>query len=1368
MSSLKIVNYGDIQPKVRQRNLYNVFQKSLKQIEQHISFEKIDIVILTGDLFEYAIPNEPERKLIYNHLAHLLNIDTVKEIVFLLGNHDLEKDKKVLESNQGQNAINIFLDFITNLDEEQAQKIIYCQESKIYQSKISNEIQYIAYSLEDNLLPDLNLIDENKINLCLFHGMLKEYVDERKIPLRKDIYSSLHSIEIFPQNSYILASDIHEQWSKDGLNNQVFTYTGSVTQLNHNEGAFIKIGSEIDIKKYAEGKSIKLYEIENKKVSIKSLPIKNTILYITAELDIEIPGETIINCIRNIFETICIPSDHKEIPIYIKIKSSNSLLKLESEIFNIISGISKNIFLSFEYDKIIQTTYNNVNNKVITGILEENVKQTDSESTSDNLLFDLNQENIDSLTLSDVQLKKLFNSVLEQNLKSIEDVDITNKELSNDINSLFSEQLNQTLLKSSKRYNIILESIETNGFMKLLANRIQLNIPGLIRILGANGIGKTTLYNMIRWTITGDVFEGMSQKQVMRNQLIVFNKNLPENDLVFTRLNFIVNNLQIIATRSVERKWKNNTSYEQKISVNWKDYISTVDRNFKLQVIDIDSETKEKTEKQYTGEQAEKALLLWFGQTIQNIMFMNQIKLEQLLRKDSEDLNNLILNFLGIDYLGKLESNLKEVKTDLFSIAKPLRSKDDIQLALTDCKIFIKQDEEKLRIQEEEKIKLNIELQNIDKKKISINEELINIGNIPNLISEAELTENELKTFLDAFEPKVKKEKVLFTEIKPESKQKEIDSNNELILSEQEKINNYDFEIKNFQDVNTNLIQVTLKELVINETNQIIDSELKILDEIKQINSDILVFYNNIREYFDDKIQQFKNKKQEKEETIVLYNNHIINKNKIISDNLKEIESGVCDKCGTILNKNPEDFELHKKELLIKNDQLAEEVKGHESEISIQKGLISKIDAFIKQYGEYRDLAVSKNIEITNLSGGIKTDMQSNFDSILGATKEIELRNSKLNELKILKDTILLSDKIQYNDYSIEDRFNVNEFKIITVNQDFISNLLIIITKHKANLVEIKLIEDKKIWIQTQIDLLKEANTTFLTSYNTALSNYQTLLDANIKANNDIDIFNSEVDTWNNSQLIKQSEHDKLKLSIEKLKSEKLPLYNSSKEKSDSILLEYNSCNSNLEKINQEIININSSIQNNKSKKEKVDIEYENYLKYQKNNLIWKVYNKLISESFKEIVFEYYRIFLNNSLNSLLIDVNFKLFWNDKNELYHITYDKGLTIYAPIQQSSGMETSFLALALLYTIHQLNLKNSISHIFIDEISGTLSNGQNLSYESENYQELLVLILNKFKSKSIFIIDHHITNLFQTVTYEVRPDNEKIGSIYVQLT
>ena len=265
----KIAHYADIQVKNREKPLYLVYKNTLKQIESIIESSQVEIAVLAGDFFEYDTPNDSERKLINNHLARLLNIETLKEIVLIAGNHDLTKDKKQIDTLVGFNPISIFNDMMGTLDEEKAKKIIYIKESKIYQSKVDERINYIGYSLEDRTGPDssswaldLTTINPDKINICIFHAMIKEYVDLRKIPLRKDIYNSLFSLEQFPANSLILAGDIHENLKFEGLSGQIFYYPGSTTEHTHNEGSFYKISDTIE-PKIGETKSVKIFDFES-------------------------------------------------------------------------------------------------------------------------------------------------------------------------------------------------------------------------------------------------------------------------------------------------------------------------------------------------------------------------------------------------------------------------------------------------------------------------------------------------------------------------------------------------------------------------------------------------------------------------------------------------------------------------------------------------------------------------------------------------------------------------------------------------------------------------------------------------------------------------------------------------------------------------------------------------------------------------------------------------------------------------------------------------------------------------------------------------------------------------------------------------
>jgi hypothetical protein len=154
--------------------------------------------------------------------------------------------------------------------------------------------------------------------------------------------------------------------------------------------------------------------------------------------------------------------------------------------------------------------------------------------------------------------------------------------------------------------------------------------------------------------------------------------------------------------------------------------------------------------------------------------------------------------------------------------------------------------------------------------------------------------------------------------------------------------------------------------------------------------------------------------------------------------------------------------------------------------------------------------------------------------------------------------------------------------------------------------------------------------------------------------------------------------------------------------------------------------------------------------------MAWTIYENLIKNKFKSVVFGYYKSFLNLFLSELLDNVDFSLYWDESNELIMAKNKHGRTVYQPVFQASGMETGFLGLALVYTFYIINMRNSVNIVFIDELSGTLNTGEDLDYPAENYQELFVLMLSKFKTVNRFIVDHNIKNLYETTTYLVSPN------------
>lgn len=1340
---MKILHSADIQVKNREKNLFRATEKTLKNIEKVVIDTKAEIFIIAGDLFEYAEPNDSERRLIYNFLSRIANIDTLLELVIITGNHDLIKDKKQIDTMVGYNPINTFTDLINKFNV--GNKILYLSESKYYNSRVSDKIQYLAYSLEDGMDVDLTKApgkDESRQTICLFHDMLKDYVDSVKLPLRKDIYEKLKSIDEFPANTLITAGDIHKNLTFKGIDGQLFIYPGSPMEHTHSEGTYIDVSTDIKLHN-GERKVIKQYEFDDvkspKDFVITEHQLEKFVTYNTITLDSKQDYKTVIaENLKNV--KLQIGSE----VTFVKVKSANIFVKYEQDIFNILSNHLKSddrlrFRIEFDYDKFVQTD-KAVNNEVIQKILDE--KKDELNIDSDDLNIELDTSNIDDLILSDNHLKTLFKSILDAQMKKVKtDDDIEGDDISKDVMAIFERELIE-FQSNSKRYNILFEEIETTtGFMGLIANKIDLNIPGLARIFGTNGIGKTTLYRMIRWVISGEVFEGMARNTVAKNNLIVFNKNLIHKDTVDVKLRVNINNLKVVATRIVTRKWKNNTTDEQKSDINWKDYVSAVERNF---IIDV--ETPEGDKKQFTGEQAEKSIMLWFGQTMNNILFINYPKLESLLQTPSDKLNEMILNFIGVDYLKQLEGNLDQIKAELATTSKPKRNKEDIRTSIIDGKILIKRAEKELLDVDTEITKIKTKIVDLEEKIKSKTTEMINMGNITDIIIEKESKFNEIKTFIDTFEPKTKKDKIVFDKIEPIINQTEIDnlqSQIDLINKEIEELkqseiiqDNKRTEIFNKLDV---LINEKLDELKNQKTSKLQLSEAnkeKIAGEFKLV----VAYIDGIIKQLEDRQANSEAKIQEIK-SVILLNQEQIRKN---NDNL---ESGICDKC-----KRPfaEDFEAHKEQLIKENAGLLV-VNTEQSELlQPETELLLKIKETIKLFNVSRDLAMANSDEI------IKTEKLqkgcAEFFANICTHKEAAIEiNKQIQAIDILiydwQSVVGLKSNI---DFVIPETINCESLT------EIITNLKGIVDE-KSKISE--LISTKNNYSETKSNNIIQIKNDYIV----ALQEYQKLLNVNIAENNSIGEFNKTVDEHNNQILIKKSELGNISTELSDLKINKLPVY----VKHQTELSEYRQSKQELDvsldlqvRKESDLKIANVRLTNELAQFEK---EYTDYLAYLKNDIVWKIYSKLIKDNFKEIVFDYYRTFLNQTLNILLGNVNFKLFWNQDSELYMISYKNGICSYQPVQQSSGMETTFLGLALVYTMHLLNVKNSVSHIFIDEISGTLNDGEDLTYDAENYQELMVLILSKFKDKTVFIVDHNIKNLFETVTYEVQPD--KFGSKFV---
>lgn len=1340
-----VTHSADIQVKNRNINLYQETLATLKKIEEYVEYSKSKIHIISGDLFEYAVANEIERNLIYNHICRLLNIKTLEELIIIDGNHDLVKENK---KTTDENALSIISSVLDTINNEVSHKLKYIKKCEVIESSVCNDILFIPYALErrsewEELTKIVDSVySDDRVKICLYHAMLREYAQEAGLPLQPNQLNKLDSINLFPKHSKIFAGDIHVPFVfSDKENDRTFIYPGATMQHTFGEGEYISVSDEVKIKQ-APSKKINIYQIDTDKIKVgmSEMIIPNYVQYLTIRLDSNVPYDLIKYNLTNLDNSI-INSENKT--CYIRIKSSNIFITKEKEIFDIIKNkFNTNVHIQFEYDKFVQTSETS-DNKIIQDLVDNKLEELNIEKSQEKELL-ITNDNIDNLILTNEQCIKLFDDILNQTINKLTgtfDYDIKENDVYSDILALFRTQLGLCTEKSSQRFNIHFDFVSCNNFMILGDNHIDLCNKGITRILGTNGIGKTTLYRLIRWIITGQIIEGMKSNQAVQNNLMVFNKNLPNNNEVKGTLELTINGQKVILERIAIRKWKSGVSEENMLSQNWTDFVSNVERSFKLTIYPTDM-TKEP--KVFVGEQAEKTISNWFGETINTILFLDQNKIKSILNTPAAKLNETILNYIGIDYLEKLEANLDGVKEDLMSIRKPLFKREEIQEKLIDCDILINKAKEESENLNKSKETCNYEIKEIQKDINSKHDEIIEFGHIPNMIKDSLQTISEEENNLLQLEklPQEIKEKPIFVNV-------EIKLNDELISENNQNIDSCKNVIEEYTNKKDNVLTIISdieskqKVLMSNEIDKTRNLLNALIEEKNIYENEQKQYYDVIRKELQLTLDALRLKYQEKQNIKNEYEFSIKNLENDCKHYEDELKNGYCPTC----KRQYDNFTDADKNKIMDNLKKAKSlIESNNKELSTLNVWFEQFKGVEEKCNRNYNYAYNSNYLLFN-DEKIVIKYKEQYLLITELIKKIDKNSEDIKSTEIYLKSILNSEYINKTD-------NLNEFEQeyhnlseqIKINQDLILSYSKIIDEQNQKIKEYQIIIDKENY-----------------RYKTAFEKYQKAYSEWQEICNNIDKENQSVNKNINNILNTKTKIEMLKSSHKSLE-EKLSKYEELNNQYIILQESIKNKQNELQAINDNFTRQQVKITSYENQKEQLRKEYDELIQYQKNQIIWKIYQKLIKTTFKNIVFEYYRVFLNNTLNHLLSDVSFKLYWNKDSQLTMVNVKNGIITYQPVQLSSGMETTFLGLSLIYCIGLLNVKNTVSNLFIDEISGTLNKGKELSYIAEDYQELFVKILHKFTDKNVFIVEHSISDIKEDVIYEVVPKENY--SIYVR--
>lgn len=838
-------------------------------------------------------------------------------------------------------------------------------------------------------------------------------------------------------------------------------------------------------------------------------------------------------------------------------------------------------------------------------------------------------------------------------------------------------------------------------------------LGGLIKLTGGNGVGKTTFYNAIKWVLTGFISKDQNKVKKNENNLLIFNDYRWSTDETSVALKLRINGNVAIVARKATREWKKNATEEQKQSKEWKKYISGTSQSVTIQI----------GEDMLQSEKAEEWLSNIFGglENLERIVFPNQFTLKNFVCSDPGRLCEEVLNHIGMNFFERMESAYETVRKDsLSSLAKPSQTIDTLKQLIAEGELKHKELEEQFDNIGSDIGAIDMNLYSAEetikelngKKHPGITEESINAESLSIQQDEESITERFSKANVaeELLSTKINQTDITILEIGVETAQKELETAQTKVGEARVNVEKANASIQsNIQEIKirTSEIDAAFKEresslrLEISELgNQKIQAETE-LAACRTNQSNILKSTLDVIE------QKLKEEIHSRNLKTAELNNYVGKANDLRHDIEKLQNSKVCPTCNRELDN---DHLVHIQEQII---PLKSKLTETETKIQELKTDIESIETLEAELNK-QHLDISENpSSITELMEEYSKEkpIKEHIDMIL---KSIASKNEILGSLDeerkhAIKTDSAISEMVKKHE---QLKFNVTEAETE-------------VTKAETE------VTSKKEQLTVATNALAEYNKNIqnlekVRSLKTSLESEQKALDIRKVTCSD-----------NFKKLESNRELDKLIAEEQQTETE---------------------LKKKLEELRQREQNIKVQVQSIKESKKRYEMDIENAVLYRVTEQGLKQYKTLLGkQGLPQHIFSMIRGLLNHRLNDLLEYMEFRLHFNQDNQLQMIDLSKPSNPIRTPMQMSGMQTVFTGLALIYVNRMCNNTFIFDELFIDEVSGQLNRGDELTYESQNYQEQLKKLLKRFTNLKVWIVDHVIEDMEEDFRLEVVPSN-----------
>lgn len=1280
MSKIKIFHTADIQIEVRNSApRYDEFKFMLSKMVNEIKANECNLVVLCGDLTEYAVPNEVERKLLLEFINTVASI--VDEVVVIKGNHDIiQQSSRNTYLNNGQKTI--VPDALDILLTNHKSNIVYCPTSGIYESNRFN-IDYLVWGQKHKYeaVPTkaYNPIEEYKLRLdrptiTLFHDCIRNAINFDGKPVngsdKRPDYKFVTPL--------VLAGDIHNP-SICKLGDSTFTYCSSPIPRNFGEGDYFHNGLKVQNNAIKHGYNLIDFDDETGEFVIEFHPLQQYNMYQTIVLDWAFD----LDKFKSLYEPY--QSTQANIKIRIKEDYEHILTKLE-DIIAIVKLRNQNSTIRIESGKDIQSDT----------ITAESI-------------------NVEKLISID-RIKEIATEFVTRKVQGSKSIPKEDKEqVALDIVNIFNEELDY-FERTNTTLDVVPISVEVSNFMALGDNvKIGFN-GGITKISGSNGAGKSTLYNVIKWLWTDFVYTSQKSNHKKENALILFNNKRPEVDIVEGKIIQLLNGDELVIHKTIERFWKSGTTIENKISESWMDYCDMPETHCNVTY----------QGKTYHDGDAIDFLYSIFG-SLSNILrtlFATAPSLFSIINTSSSDLNDEILFNLGLNFFEQMYARYDEIRDKAMSkVSKP-------QYSIGEYNAMIDERNSKIIVIEEEVGECQQNLENINKQidiVTDVIQELVKQlskyeqRDLDEAISTLHSTEDSIK----ADETSVNNEVEAIQRIRDAFVTDKIEEQNTLVTVNHNKLEQELSLISTKIDNATHIIEVNEANIKVRrveiideirtEVETLKDEKHKIETELSQIEQQIKENNNQVvlqQHIINSNINEVKQKHISLKERIGL--SISANRTSIanLEQSIKEAETEqVCSMCGR--KHTEESFAFAHKSL----PSFREQIKNLEQDIdTFNKQLIeseTEQNSLISHYNKEFEKFAEK-YRLSNIS--YETDIEKYKQRIVEIDKLLaDMKEALTKRLDEDQQLITLNQSIK----TAKETINLNTLRSKEITEK-LNELSVLMETYAKRITEHSNLVNRELALaETKIRIATNKNK--ITQLNLLITEITDALQADATINEKI--------TEN------KSAQSNFKISADNIRNE------IEKKRSDIKVLT--------------------------SQNEADEANIRNAIAYRIADSSMRIYKQIIGKSgLPTHIFSMIRQNLNDSLNEMLSGLGFVLNFNESNELKMIKIDDNMQIKQSVAFSSGMESTFLGLSLLYVLKTKNVSKKVNVLFIDEVTGALNDGSDLSYAAKNYQERFKELIHKMKSQfNIFIIDHVIKNLDEDTRYEVIPTEN--GSLIEQI-